>query len=164
MAVKVAMYWWYSFHCAKNEEILNGKPHFLCSVCLVSIYSFSPTKFLNIVLVSRIQKIQVLMNNEKRSKDMPKYRGSLQTHHVDSTLKRRGNGRFHVVSTWNTCCVCRDDVGGSPVRGKYLSKYNSMRTSFMVVQADEGHKTLTRYNSAFSTSWWHKFLLWPNVF
>ena len=26
---------------------------------------------------------------------------SLQTHHVDSTLKRRGNSRFHVVSTWN---------------------------------------------------------------
>ena len=26
---------------------------------------------------------------------------SLQTHQVDSTLKRRGNGRFHVVSTWN---------------------------------------------------------------
>ena len=25
----------------------------------------------------------------------------LQTHHVDSTLKPRGNGRFHVVSTWN---------------------------------------------------------------
>ena len=25
----------------------------------------------------------------------------LQTHHVDSTLKRRGNGRFHVVSMWN---------------------------------------------------------------
>ena len=24
-----------------------------------------------------------------------------QTHHVDSTLKRRGNGRFHGVSTWN---------------------------------------------------------------
>ena len=24
---------------------------------------------------------------------------TLQTHHVDSTLKRRGNGRFHVVST-----------------------------------------------------------------
>ena len=24
-----------------------------------------------------------------------------QTHHVDSMLKRRGNGRFHVVSTWN---------------------------------------------------------------
>ena len=27
---------------------------------------------------------------------------SLQTDHVHSTLKRRGNGRFHVVSTWNT--------------------------------------------------------------
>ena len=26
---------------------------------------------------------------------------SQQTHHVDSTLKRRGNDRFHVVSTWN---------------------------------------------------------------
>ena len=52
----------------------------------ISIYSFSPTKFLNIVLVSRIQKIQVLMNNEKRSKDMPKYRGSLQTHHVEYVL------------------------------------------------------------------------------
>ena len=26
---------------------------------------------------------------------------SLQTHHMDSTLKRRGNDRFHVVSTWN---------------------------------------------------------------
>ena len=34
---------------------------------------------------------------------------SLQTHHVDSTLKRRGNDRsfprrFNVESTW---CVCR---------------------------------------------------------
>ena len=27
---------------------------------------------------------------------------SLQTHHVYSTLKRRRNDRFHVVSTWNT--------------------------------------------------------------
>ena len=26
---------------------------------------------------------------------------TLQTHHVDSTLKQRGNDRFHVVSTWN---------------------------------------------------------------
>ena len=26
----------------------------------------------------------------------------LQTHHVYSMLKRRGNERFHVVSTWNT--------------------------------------------------------------
>ena len=27
---------------------------------------------------------------------------SLQIHHVYSTLKRRGNSRFHVVLTWNT--------------------------------------------------------------
>ena len=27
---------------------------------------------------------------------------SLETHHVYSTLKRRGNNRFHVVSTWKT--------------------------------------------------------------
>ena len=27
---------------------------------------------------------------------------TLQTHHVYSTLKGRGNGRFHVVSTWST--------------------------------------------------------------
>ena len=26
---------------------------------------------------------------------------TLQTHHVDSTLKRHGNDHFHVVSTWN---------------------------------------------------------------
>ena len=26
---------------------------------------------------------------------------ALQTHHVDSTLKLRGNGRFHVAMTWN---------------------------------------------------------------
>ena len=26
---------------------------------------------------------------------------TLQTHPVNSTLKRRGNDRFHVVSTWN---------------------------------------------------------------
>ena len=26
---------------------------------------------------------------------------TLQTHHVYTTLKRRGNDRFHVVSTWN---------------------------------------------------------------
>ena len=26
---------------------------------------------------------------------------SLQAHHVDYMLKRRGNGRFHVVSTWS---------------------------------------------------------------
>ena len=35
----------------------------------------------------------------------PKYVSDLyflQTHHVNSTLKARGNGCFHVVSSWNT--------------------------------------------------------------
>ena len=32
--------------------------------------------------------------------DIP-VRITLQTLHAGSTLKRRGNGRFHVVSTWN---------------------------------------------------------------
>ena len=35
---------------------------------------------------------------------------TLQTLHVDSTLKRRGNGRFHVFSTWNP-------------RGVFVGKY-----------------------------------------
>ena len=26
---------------------------------------------------------------------------TLQTHYMDSKLKRRGNDRFHVLSTWN---------------------------------------------------------------
>ena len=30
---------------------------------------------------------------------------SLQTQLVYFTMKRRGNGRFHAVSTWNTCGV-----------------------------------------------------------
>ena len=38
----------------------------------------------------------------------------LQTHHVYSTLKRRGNDWFHVVSTWNT---------GSVFVGKLVNKY-----------------------------------------
>ena len=31
-----------------------------------------------------------------------KFEKYMQTLHVYSTLKRRGNERFHVVSTWNT--------------------------------------------------------------
>ena len=34
----------------------------------------------------------------KKTRSMNKY---LQTHHVDSELKRRRKDRFHVVSTWN---------------------------------------------------------------
>ena len=43
---------------------------------------------------------------------------SLQTHPVDSTLKRRGHGRFHVVSTWNPCGV----FVGYYIRGNIIVK------------------------------------------
>ena len=35
---------------------------------------------------------------------------TLQTLHVDSTLKRRVNDRFHVVSTWNPRGVIVDNL------------------------------------------------------
>ena len=41
---------------------------------------------------------------------------SLQTYHVYSTLKRRGSGRFYVVSTWNT----RGVFGGDVIRATRL--------------------------------------------
>ena len=44
---------------------------------------------------------------------------TIQTLHVYSTLKRRGNERFHVVSTWNTRGVFVGNIGfwfGSFVR------------------------------------------------
>ena len=31
---------------------------------------------------------------------------TLQTHYMDSTLKRRGDDRFNVESTWCVCRVC----------------------------------------------------------
>ena len=37
---------------------------------------------------------------------------TLQTHHAYSALKRRGNGSFHVVSTWNTRGVF---IGNEPI-------------------------------------------------
>ena len=44
------------------------------------------------------------------------------------------------------CQNIENDVGGNSVRDELLSKYDSM-------QVDEGRKTLTRYDSAFSASW-----------
>ena len=46
----------------------------------------------NIIKIALLWTAKCVLNKE----------WSLQTHHVDSTLKRRGSGRFHVVSTWNT--------------------------------------------------------------
>ena len=48
------------------------------------------------IINKSLKKLNKLLNI-----DLKNVRNSLQTHHVDSMLKRRGNGRFHVVSTWN---------------------------------------------------------------
>ena len=47
-----------------------------------------------------------------------------QIHHVDSTLKRRRNGRFHVVSTWNPRGVF---VGYC---GYYIDHYELLRNKY----------------------------------
>ena len=71
------------------REILNEKLHFLCSVvntrnCLL-IKSFLVNGDSSCVYMRK--RVRVI---------------SLQTLHVYSTLKRRGNVRFHVFSTWHT--------------------------------------------------------------
>ena len=43
-----------------------------------------------------VTRIQKMLSREK-----PVNAASLQTHQVNSTLKRRGKDRFHVVSTWS---------------------------------------------------------------
>ena len=48
------------------------------------------------VLLNKEIKVDYVTRDEFRCLHI-----SLQTHHVDSTLKRRGNGRFHVVPTSN---------------------------------------------------------------
>ena len=53
---------------------------------------------------------------------------SLQTHHVYSTLKRRGNDRFHVISTWNT----RGVFVGSIKETRKSKKRLSMQTIFLI--------------------------------
>ena len=45
-----------------------------------------------------IYQFRVIFLKKESNLEVP-----LQTHHVYSTLKRRTNGRCHVVSTWNTC-------------------------------------------------------------
>ena len=66
---------------------------------------------------------------------------TLQTHHVYSTLKRRGNGRFHVVSIWNTRGVCREVVlklVGDKVKQFFVADWRNIYRGQKIV-------TLTRY-------------------
>ena len=53
------------------------------------------------MLLLRLVHILELLNVCKLVKVIVKTGPTLQTHHIDSPLKQRGNDRFHVVSTWN---------------------------------------------------------------
>ena len=57
------------------------------------LFSSEIRKYASFAEMNTILKLMMLMSITK---------APLQTHHVYSTLKRRGNGRFHVLSTWNT--------------------------------------------------------------
>ena len=60
-------------------------------------------------LINSIEVDLILKQSSQKNKVVtgktPFFVTALQTHHVYFTLKRRGNGRFHVVSTWNTRSV-----------------------------------------------------------
>ena len=79
-------------------------------ICLFRIslsfptHSFSLFQFLQSE-GSRVEE----KNSNKKSRTLKAI--YLQTHHVYSTLNRRGSSRFHVVSTWNT----RDAFVGLPL-------------------------------------------------
>ena len=69
---------------------------------------------------------------QRHSGNSVKHLRSQQTHHVDSTLKRRGNDSFHVVSTWNPCEV----FVGIEVFAKIINRFtcsNSRRKNYKKV-------------------------------
>ena len=51
------------------------------------------------VTVTQRRVEDLLLRVHLQTMKLPLHEIGLQTHHVDSTLKRRGNDRFHVVST-----------------------------------------------------------------
>ena len=84
---------------------------------------------------------------------------TLQTHHVYSTLKRRGNDRFHVVSTWNTRGVF---VGKGLAQGsscefcemfkdnfftEYLRATSSVKSIAILIQFKSGRLKVTHIDS-----------------
>ena len=63
---------------------------------------------------------------------------------------------------WRICPNFEGDFGGNSIRDNLLSIYDSMRSSFIEVQANKGPKDFTRYDSAFCASLWLKFFLYSN--
>ena len=55
------------------------------------------------------------------------FQNPTNTHHVDSTLKRRENGHFHVVSSWNPRGVFVNNMTKSYFKlRQVLSNYNKI--------------------------------------
>ena len=79
---------WSSLCFVNHHRILNSWAQ-LWHSCIY--FCCTGLKHICSVLLAESRQVQFLFQLE----------ASLQTHHVDSTLKRRGNDRFHVVSTWN---------------------------------------------------------------
>ena len=73
-----------------------------CKAITLVVPNFS-SEYANIQNTSQ-QKIPLL---EFLKIPLLKITTTLQIHHVDFPLKRRGKDRFHVVSTWNPRGVCR---------------------------------------------------------
>ena len=76
-----------SVRMRKNTDQDNFKYDTFHAVKFVNVLGWSPREIQKFEFDARTNFTEMLMTN-------------LQTHHVASTLKRRRNDRFHVVSTW----------------------------------------------------------------
>ena len=112
----ICMSIWSSLCFVNNHRILNSWAQlwhsciYFCCTGLEHICS---------VLFAESRQMQFLFQLE----------ASLQTHHVDSTLKRCGNYRFHVVSTCNPRGVFVGMVDLSDFSSSFLSQPYSHRFS-----------------------------------
>ena len=100
---------WSSLCFVNHHRILNSWAQ-LWHSCIY--FCCTGLKHICSVLLAESRQVQFLFQLE----------ASLQTHHVDSTLKRRGNDRFHVVSTWNPRGVFVGMVDLSDFSPSFLSQ------------------------------------------
>ena len=108
--------WWlYGFnHLNNNIKILEVKSKIYASLCShirstlrrLNTISFLKFLYVSLSLVQRETPRPFSGNYGAETYLKPNQIWiSLQIYHKYSTLKRRGNGRFHAVSTWSTCGV-----------------------------------------------------------
>ena len=103
---------WSSLCFVNHHRILNSWAQ-LWHSCIY--FCCTGLKHICSVLLAESRQVQFLFQLE----------ASLQTHHVDSTLKRRGNDRFHVISTWNPRGVFVGMVDLSDFSPSFLSQPSS---------------------------------------